>query len=288
VIRSTLAACAAIPLLVLTASNSLGMTYEPFPYCTETSQVDSLVDRVWIDESLIPENAPYRGYIRYNYHPGSCIPSRLIQRPHYLDLELVFDYTLRADRRSVDYTLGEGDRAMHGRAWFSADGELDSSTLSSPGPDEAPGDSTHHIERHFRTPRYQVITQSSRRGTGPWTVWGRDSIVTSGSITTIHTEEDEEAYVTRCSQEGTTFVCVPTPVGAVITWLDKKVWHLTGSRVDSLRTYKLDGRLESVRYYHWSPRGSIAVRKTRKPLPGARRPGLRPGYRWDGRRLVNP
>lgn len=283
-----MAACGIIPALLLAVPCAQGMTYEPFHFCTESARVDSLVDRVWIDESLIPENAPYSGVLRYTYHPGTCIPSQVVQKPYYMDHDLTFNYALRADGRSLDFTLGPGEDMLRGLIWVTVDGKVDSILLREPGFDGDPADSVYRMERHVQKTGYQSITKSIRRGAGPWTLFSSDSIVTSGDITTIHTVDEEGNHITRCAQDGATYACIPTPVGPVNTELHKEVWHLSGTRVDSLRTYKLDGRLESVRYYYWSPRGSIAVRKLRKHPGGFRRPVNGFGYRLDGRRIIHP
>ncbi len=80
-------------------------------------------------------------------------------------------------------------------------------------------------------------------------------------VTRIHTTDEEGSWVTRCAAEGSTYVCTPAPVGDVDFDLNKQVWHLTGNRPDSLRTYRPDGRLESVEYWSWSSRTGSAIRR---------------------------
>ena len=252
-------------LLVLVHASGFAMTWTPFPYCTESHQVDSVRTLVWIDEAMKPELAPYRGSLAFAYHPGTCFPARTTQQLYYMDTALVIETVLSADRRSQDVRWlvpGPTEEQPHGTVWYSAAGELDSSYF-------------HNFERldgmepvHFtfkeirlRTPQVLTIVNAIRRGDGPWEEYARESVVQEGDVTRIHTTDEEGSWSTSCSTEGSTYVCTPAPVGDVDFDLNKQVWHLTGNRPDSLRTYRPDGRLESVEYWSWSSRTGSAIRR---------------------------
>lgn len=263
------------------------MTWLPFPFCNDTHQVDSIQTSVWIDESLIPENAPYEGHARIRYHPGTCFPARTDQRPYYMDTTISVEATLSPDRRRQDFRwLGPGPAEFlpHGTRWLAPDGEIDSSISHSFGRVEGgPPVRNSYREVRIRSATSLLITSSIRRGDGPWIEYEKDSVVTEAGITTIFTVEEEGSYITRCLETGSTYACTPTPVGEVTTTLNKQVWHRTGNRMDSLRSYRLDGRLESTDHYYWSAR-PVGIARPRS-LPGSRNPriqGLR-GHSADGR-----
>jgi hypothetical protein len=263
-------------LIVLLHAAGFAMTWKPFPFCTETHQVDSLQNLVWIDEAMIPERAPYRGFAAFTYHPGTCFVARTVQKPPYMDTAFVMEAGLSADLRSQEIRWqfpGPMEEQPHGTVWYSAAGEQDSSYFHTLGRED--GDDPVRVTRrevHRRTPEFLIISNSIRRGDGPWQTYARDTVVQSGDVTLIYTTDEEGSWVTRCSSEGPTYVCTPTPVGDVDFDLNKQVWHLTGNRPDSLRTYRPDGRLESTEHWTWSPRSGVSVRQS----PPRVRPRSRP------------
>jgi hypothetical protein len=271
--RSGLLSLSAKSLLLAAAAASLGAarTWMPFANCTETGQVDSIHAKVWIDESLIPENAPYLGSLKFQYHPGTCFVKQTVQKPSYMDTTFTFNYTLSADKRmqQMEWALpGPKDSLPRQTSWFNPAGDLDSTIFAS----YRAMDGTTKIlvsdkTEHLRGVGYALVRSSLRKGNGPWTVYALDSVVTIGGVTTVHTEDEDGTYVTRCEypipgqDQGATYTCTPTAIGEVDTELQKEVWHLTGNRIDSVRTFKPDGRLESTDSYHWSSRIPGAVRR---------------------------
>lgn len=244
---------------------SFGMMWEPFPNCTESHQVDSIRTLVWIDESLKPELAPYLGYARFRYHPGTCFVARFEFKPYYMDSSFVLERTLSADRRRQDYRLiapGSQEYLPHGTTWFSAAGEVDSSLHHSYSQVEGePPVRMSHLEVRRRSAQGLVITGSYRTGEGPWAEYDKDSVVFAGGVTVVHSIEDSVGSVIHCAAEGSTFACEPTPPGGGTGDVGRRVWHLTGNRPDSLRTYRPDGRLESTDHWSWSPRELTSIRR---------------------------
>lgn len=233
------------------------MMYRPLELCLETGKVDSVRISVWIDESLIPENAPYGGYVKLDYHPGTCFVSRLVQRPHYMDTIIVMNATLSADHRvqESEWQVGGEGEPPRGTYWYSATGELDSSLSSSL---QGEGDGVwvmgHTLERHVRTPLYRTIKSYYRRGETPWILEASDSIVTDGASTKVYTVEEGFRSMFLCQYSGANYECDPKQTDGNTADLHKEVWHLTGGRVDSLRTLNEQGMLVSTERYFWSSR----------------------------------
>lgn len=241
-----------------------GMIWRPFQYCTDTHQVDSTHIVVHFDESMRPELAPYHGHSRFRYHPGTCIPAWSQFKPYYMDTLLAWEGDLSADRRRLDiHWVGQDTGNLFlATQWYSAAGEFDSSLSHSISQVEGLPPIRRSSRVIFRrSTTALVITASYRTDDGPWEEFDKDSVVVAGGVTTVHSIEDSESSVIRCAAEGSTYVCEPTPAGGGTGSVDKLVWHLTGNRPDSLRTFRPDGRLESTEHWSWSPRTLASIRR---------------------------
>jgi hypothetical protein len=187
--------------------------------------------------------------------------------PSYLDTSFIVESTLSADRRRLDYRWISDD--AQGTLWYSVTGEVDSILDFSDSQAEGePPIRRSHREIRQRSAQSLVITHSYRIDDEPWEVFDKDSVVMSDTVTTIYSIEDmETSYITRCVMEGSAYTCTPTSIEGPADNLKKQVWHLTGNRPDSLRTYFLDGRLESTEFWLWSPRALLSIRQ---PFPRPR------------------
>ncbi len=262
-----------LPILIFSfASLGMAMTYQPFPQCTAQAKVDSIQTWVYLDEAMNPGKAPYRGYQKFTYHAGTCFYQQTLQKPYYMDSTIfTVKYTLSVDRRRLDVkwqTGGPLDSLPWGNVWFSEQGTMDSTLLNSYRREPSGTQLVSEEELYLRTAQYQTIKTYIRIGGEPATLYSADSIVIDGGVTTVHTIEDGESYITRCAQQGPTYACNATPVGVVSFNLYNQIWYLTGSRIDSLRTYDDQGRYLSTDIYYWSSQQLAAVRR-----------GLRAGLR---------
>lgn len=248
-------------LLGVVISGILGsasaMDYEPFPNCTDAAQVDSTRKLVYKDESLKPELAPYSGYNRYRYFPGSCYPLQVIYQLYYLrDQVYRIDYQKGSAPGVLEFvwTMTELDSSfLFGTEYFSASGGIDSSKSWHINPSESGGlDTDFVLGKTTRTPEYQLIRNYRRIGHASMEyVWG-DSIVATATGKTVYSVDGEDTVVTRCGNVGATYVCEesPSPNGFRPR---KSIWFLTQGRKDSLQTWE-DGELLSTEKYFWSAR----------------------------------
>ncbi|MDB5050841.1 MAG: hypothetical protein JWO30_3912 [Fibrobacteres bacterium] len=242
---------------------SHGMEYEPFPTCTESAQVDSLQETVFVDETLDPAQAPFTGTSHFKYVPGTCFLSQTIRYPYYLEgMAIKTDYRERTALLAYDFdlnTVPAGPDTTVGTMYYSSLGAVDSITFRSthikPGgiPDTAFG-----LFRYTRKPAYQLVEDLVRHGSATWTVIEKDSVVEDLSGKTIYTQgEDDEPYTTKCSLKGQTYECDQIREGMADP-VAKDIWFLTQGRTDSLQHWSM-GTLTASERYFWSSK-SAAIR----------------------------
>jgi hypothetical protein len=264
---------------------SRGMIFEPFETCMESAQVDSIRSTTWVD-SLETAPPPYRSHETFAYHAGTCMPAQDVYDAYWMASPVIGTCTLRPGTRIDDCVamLDNGTR-REVTNYYAADGKADS-TLIVETPqdlDQFPKETT--LIRYLAATGYDLIRVQLRDGNGPWSQILQDSIVTTGTGKVIYTKGDENT-VTTCVSDGNTYTC--TPVGtSSYGELRKQVWYLSGGRVDSLRSYDLQGVLIESDIWSWSPRSaSPTAMKTRISSRRMADPGA--AFDVAGRRLAEP
>jgi hypothetical protein len=246
------------------------MDYQPFPNCTETAQVDSSRELVYMDATLDPDLAPYTGHEWFRYFPRSCYPMQIVQQPYHLP-----DRTYRVDYHQgptpgvfefVWTVTGDDSGFITGTAYLSTLGEMDSTWFRFTQESETGRfDTIWAQQKTIRTPQYQLIRTYERGENGPWEFsWG-DSIVATAAGKTIYSVEGEDTVVTRCGDNGPTYVCEESPSSNGMR-PRKSIWFLTQGRKDSLQVW--EGMvLVSTETYFWSGR-SAGIRSPRVRMKG--------------------
>jgi hypothetical protein len=249
------------------------MEYEPLPNCTEAAQVDSSRETVYKDATLDPDLAPYTGYELYRYFPRTCYPLQVVQQPYHLpDRIYRIDYHQGSSLGVFDFvwSVAGGDSGMlSGTAYFSASGEMDSGSFRYTVERETGEFDTLLVRRKtLRTQQYQLIRDYQRIADGAVEIFWGDSIVATASGKTIYSVDREDTVVTRCGNDGPTYVCEESP--SMNGFRPRKsIWFLTQGRKDSLQIWE-DGELVSTERYFWSARpAGIRTPRVRTILPGA-------------------
>jgi hypothetical protein len=121
-------------------------------------------------------------------------------------------------------------------------------------------------ERHAG---YEVTRYSLREGDAPWKTGLTDSIVFGNPETVIFRKGDSGNAVFRCAAVAGNYVCKLTEtLGEKDFTSERKVWYLTGGRVDSVMSYDSLGATESKIRYFWSAPTASSLPRPRPRLSG--------------------